>query len=178
MRGLRQLVVAHGGEVAPMPLETAGDAPVPRRDSPAEARDVVAADRHQAAHLLLQVLVAGRALGGELLLVLLQARLDPPAAYRDLGAELLDVGRARGRTPGDAREEHHADHQRAKREPSRHRRTPRGGLRPSTGWVRSEEHTSELQSPYDLVCRLLLEKKKKTNSMRARAHKKIQRHKN
>src|SRR5438094_6478627 len=28
-------------------------------------------------------------------------------------------------------------------------------------WDRSEEHTSELQSPYDLVCRLLLEKKKK-----------------
>src|SRR5207248_8795894 len=30
----------------------------------------------------------------------------------------------------------------------------------STGPARSEEHTSELQSPYDLVCRLLLEKKK------------------
>src|SRR5207248_9659383 len=29
---------------------------------------------------------------------------------------------------------------------------------PATG-PRSEEHTSELQSPYDLVCRLLLEKK-------------------
>src|SRR5438094_4017636 len=29
---------------------------------------------------------------------------------------------------------------------------------------RSEEHTSELQSPYDLVCRLLLEKKKKTTA--------------
>src|SRR5437867_10101450 len=29
--------------------------------------------------------------------------------------------------------------------------------------LRSEEHTSELQSPYDLVCRLLLEKKKKIN---------------
>src|SRR5437867_10061479 len=29
------------------------------------------------------------------------------------------------------------------------------------GRGRSEEHTSELQSPYDLVCRLLLEKKKK-----------------
>src|SRR5207248_8250141 len=27
---------------------------------------------------------------------------------------------------------------------------------------RSEEHTSELQSPYDLVCRLLLEKKKQS----------------
>src|SRR5207248_9406997 len=26
--------------------------------------------------------------------------------------------------------------------------------------LRSEEHTSELQSPYELVCRLLLEKKK------------------
>src|SRR5258708_21671392 len=29
---------------------------------------------------------------------------------------------------------------------------------------RSEEHTSELQSPDHLVCRLLLEKKKKSNS--------------
>src|SRR5689334_24099425 len=29
-------------------------------------------------------------------------------------------------------------------------------------WVRSEEHTSELQSQFHLVCRLLLEKKKKT----------------
>src|SRR5207248_4494965 len=31
----------------------------------------------------------------------------------------------------------------------------------TTRTFRSEEHTSELQSPYDLVCRLLLEKKKK-----------------
>src|SRR2546430_5504400 len=30
--------------------------------------------------------------------------------------------------------------------------------------VRSEEHTSELQSQSNLVCRLLLEKKKKANS--------------
>src|SRR5438270_4038574 len=29
------------------------------------------------------------------------------------------------------------------------------------GWSRSEEHTSELQSQSNLVCRLLLEKKKK-----------------
>src|SRR5690348_18002731 len=34
------------------------------------------------------------------------------------------------------------------------------GLPVSSG--RSEEHTSELQSPVHLVCRLLLEKKKKT----------------
>src|SRR5699024_7173073 len=31
---------------------------------------------------------------------------------------------------------------------------------------RSEEHTSELQSRFDLVCRLLLEKKKKEQSMK------------
>src|SRR5206468_8741455 len=30
----------------------------------------------------------------------------------------------------------------------------------ATPWMRSEEHTSELQSRSDLVCRLLLEKKK------------------
>src|SRR5207249_11016593 len=36
----------------------------------------------------------------------------------------------------------------------------------STGsaWLRSEEHTSELQSRFDLVCRLLLEKKKKQSN--------------
>src|SRR5256885_11392482 len=31
--------------------------------------------------------------------------------------------------------------------------------------LRSEEHTSELQSPCNLVCRLLLEKKKKSNNL-------------
>src|SRR2546426_4316201 len=33
--------------------------------------------------------------------------------------------------------------------------------------TRSEEHTSELQSPCNLVCRLLLEKKKKQNTQQA-----------
>src|SRR5438034_5332572 len=33
--------------------------------------------------------------------------------------------------------------------------------------MRSEEHTSELQSHSDLVCRLLLEKKKKNNRIRS-----------
>src|SRR5207248_6076420 len=36
-----------------------------------------------------------------------------------------------------------------------------GGADLDADEARSEEHTSELQSPYDLVCRLLLEKKKK-----------------
>src|SRR3989454_3239224 len=35
------------------------------------------------------------------------------------------------------------------------------GTYPDAAFVRSEEHTSELQSPCNLVCRLLLEKKKK-----------------
>src|SRR5258708_23070820 len=39
-------------------------------------------------------------------------------------------------------------------------RSARGHL---PGGARSEEHTSELQSPDHLVCRLLLEKKKKKN---------------
>src|SRR5256885_9934546 len=43
------------------------------------------------------------------------------------------------------------------------RRAPAGGGAPSpaAGAARSEEHTSELQSPCNLVCRLLLGKKKK-----------------
>src|SRR5438132_9040448 len=40
----------------------------------------------------------------------------------------------------------------------RYKRSPAGRIRCSR---RSEEHTSELQSHSDLVCRLLLEKKKK-----------------
>src|SRR5256885_6385044 len=41
-------------------------------------------------------------------------------------------------------------------------RTPHSAFRiPEGSWVaRSEEHTSELQSPCNLVCRLLLEKNK------------------
>src|SRR5437867_7185552 len=50
--------------------------------------------------------------------------------------------------------------------PARARSTcwPRPGA--ITQWPRSEEHTSELQSPYDLVCRLLLEKKKSNDGQR------------
>src|SRR2546429_6877001 len=39
-----------------------------------------------------------------------------------------------------------------------------------TAQVRSEEHTSELQSRLHLVCRLLLEKKKKTNRSATVSH--------
>src|SRR5438034_2858942 len=47
---------------------------------------------------------------------------------------------------------------RARRSAQRRRRTE--GV-PRSAAMRSEEHTSELQSHSDLVCRLLLEKKKK-----------------
>src|SRR5438874_8341674 len=40
-------------------------------------------------------------------------------------------------------------------------RSPGSAYRPSFPTARSEEHTSELQSRRDLVCRLLLEKKKR-----------------
>src|SRR3989454_2591047 len=46
-------------------------------------------------------------------------------------------------------------------------REPQQGERDTR--IRSEEHTSELQSPCNLVCRLLLEKKKKSRSGPARA---------
>src|SRR3989454_4662944 len=42
-------------------------------------------------------------------------------------------------------------------------RLPRAEAKPLEPKSRSEEHTSELQSPCNLVCRLLLEKKKKKN---------------
>src|SRR5689334_24605819 len=35
-----------------------------------------------------------------------------------------------------------------------------------SSWRRSEEHTSELQSQFHLVCRLLLEKKKKKKTVK------------
>src|SRR6266566_9809015 len=47
--------------------------------------------------------------------------------------------------------------------PWRSGRTASGPIHPS---ARSEEHTSELQSPCNLVCRLLLEKKKKHHDRR------------
>src|SRR5688572_32312209 len=45
---------------------------------------------------------------------------------------------------------------------------PRGSAYKRSGWTRSEEHTSELQSQSNLVCRLLLEKKKKTKKTKTK----------
>src|SRR5690348_17888826 len=51
---------------------------------------------------------------------------------------------------------------RSRRARDRHRVGHVIGVSMRDAWTRSEEHTSELQSPVHLVCRLLLEKKKKS----------------
>src|SRR5690348_17888490 len=71
----------------------------------------------------------------------LSDRAGPPAR---MGQRLVAGRQAVGGLPGS-------------RQPRR-QRLGRAGPRAAT---RSEEHTSELQSPVHLVCRLLLEKKKK-----------------
>src|SRR6266540_257864 len=48
---------------------------------------------------------------------------------------------------------------------------PRPAQRPRIPVWRSEEHTSELQSHHDLVCRLLLEKKKKNKQKKVKKEK-------
>src|SRR5436309_10923202 len=50
------------------------------------------------------------------------------------------------------------------------RRTPRSARSGSSAAFRSEEHTSELQSRENLVCRLLLEKKKTRNEKTTKAN--------
>src|SRR5579885_3758517 len=58
------------------------------------------------------------------------------------------------------------------------------GKRCTPGWLlraigdRSEEHTSELQSRFDLVCRLLLEKKKDIECVNKQKKKKKKKKKN
>src|SRR2546426_12717713 len=58
-------------------------------------------------------------------------------------------------------------------------RKPQSGFLANSANMRSEEHTSELQSPCNLVCRLLLEKKKKkstTNSISQTRYAKLHKH--
>src|SRR2546430_13713004 len=54
--------------------------------------------------------------------------------------------------------------------PRSRRTTPSSNSSSPANRSRSEEHTSELQSQSNLVCRLLLEKKKKNNIVNAVTH--------
>src|SRR2546426_6098677 len=76
--------------------------------------------------------------------------------------EETDLGEARPHLDGERLAPHGLDQQEQHltATPRTIAATSRQGTRRS--FVRSEEHTSELQSPCNLVCRLLLEKKKKT----------------
>src|SRR5438034_3313863 len=69
------------------------------------------------------------------------------------------------------RTSHHTG--RFQRAAARCRRRSRAGWlrRAASSSFRSEEHTSELQSHSDLVCRLLLEKKNKHNRQRIQQYK-------
>src|SRR5690349_23684163 len=81
--------------------------------------------------------------------------------FRSLGAREREGGEHPPGQVGPGREDDHG----AVPSPGGQRSQPTTAstvLRPVT---RSEEHTSELQSRRDLVCRLLLEKKKKTGSI-------------
>src|SRR2546426_4985959 len=68
---------------------------------------------------------------------------------------------------------HHPEARSPRRGRARPARVPaaaaRGARRDRHARLRSEEHTSELQSPCNLVCRLLLEKKKERTAAH-RAH--------
>src|SRR2546427_2376603 len=73
----------------------------------------------------------------------------------------------RSRTPSARREPRPADLESAMlRSQGAEARATDGafGARVERGETRSEEHTSELQSQSNLVCRLLLEKKKKSHT--------------
>src|SRR2546430_4549432 len=74
------------------------------------------------------------------------------SASSELGRTRYHRPPQRLRTPVRQLDPHHTNCTR--------RRSYGGGLHPRSPYRRSEEHTSELQSPSKLVCRLLLEKKK------------------
>src|SRR5207244_10947672 len=98
--------------------------------------------------------------------------LSPSDHHRDLHSfptrRSSDLSRRRGGT--SARRERPGSGRAARRHTAPGPRGPSGRPRPSVPWPssmpcpappsRSEEHTSELQSPDHLVCRLLLEKQK------------------
>src|SRR5258706_11816428 len=75
-----------------------------------------------------------------------------------------------------ARRRHHAGVRGRRQAHRRAPRTSRSDRRERRGHLRSEEHTSELQSLTNLVCRLLLEKKKMVTLLRLRLHESGRRH--
>src|SRR5256885_6753965 len=77
--------------------------------------------------------------------------------FRSAGSELPDLD---ARKPYGAPLNRIADERSFLKGRGERRVSPCRQAKPSAAADRSEEHTSELQSPCNLVCRLLLEKKK------------------
>src|SRR5699024_12390266 len=88
--------------------------------------------------------------------------------YTTLFRSQQHVGRKRGEQPREerARKRHHVEGLTHGRKRDARSRQNAERSQPRYLPRRSEEHTSELQSRFDLVCRLLLEKKKK-NKMKS-----------
>src|SRR5256885_13309966 len=90
-------------------------------------------------------------------------RLAPASSVRECSRRERESG-SRARGPGRDRLARDAAAARPVAPPDQPRPDPRRRRPPrivgSRARARSEEHTSELQSPCNLVCRLLLEKKK------------------
>src|SRR2546427_9091845 len=87
---------------------------------------------------------------------LFRSRIVPPVLGNGVRKLLAVAGRAVEVDRG-----HHVSARREQRViPARSPVVGPRSLRPAVNQVRSDEHTSELQSQSNLVCRLLLEKKK------------------
>src|SRR5256885_9772298 len=79
----------------------------------------------------------------------------PPSTY--------SVQPVMARAPSEARKAHSGPTSSGRSSPAMGERRTLSATSSSNAASRSEEHTSELQSPCNLVCRLLLEKKKLHN---------------
>src|SRR2546430_8454015 len=91
------------------------------------------------------------------------AAIDAVIAHVMLVAELqgLPAGNVLSRHIGRARHREHGYERHSDQKEGRKHTEPRDEIGTAMKNLRSEEHTSELQSQSNLVCRLLLEKKKK-----------------
>src|SRR5690606_41315092 len=107
-----------------------------------------------------------------LLLLYIHPLGDPPylPSFPTRRSSDLAILRRPDRCAGAGRNAEPGAHGSARRQSASIRKIDRSGSAacqrlprpPSAGWPRSEEHTSELQSRENLVCRLLLEKKNRS----------------
>src|SRR5438067_4182076 len=86
--------------------------------------------------------------------------MPPPQIHTLSLHDALPISHAPSQAPGPGGDRRQGPHRECRHVGERRQGVRRDFLDGPT--LRSEEHTSELQSRFDLVCRLLLEKKKTT----------------